>query len=479
MSEEFVIDDSEKADAAAQYIYANARAKFYVFRQFIRPGMMWNWWTEEVALELQRFYEKFMLGLRPKLALMAPPQHGKSWTAEDFLAWIAGKNPELRSVFSSYSEDLGVRTNSYLQRTLQSDLFKQVFPNTQAGRHDWDMNASRIQYTNDAQGGFYNTTVRGQITGMGFHFGVIDDPHKGSEEVRSPQNRENVFTWMVNDYLPRFDKHSAQLFIMTRWHVDDVLGRLMEVLPDMRVLRYSALAEKDERHRDKGVPLFPEHKPLDFLKEQRKVMTTSAWEAEYQQNPSIIGGGLLPVDKLRVLNMFDRSSIAKSVRYFDKAGTEGGGARTAGTLMHETFNKQYVIEDVIKGQWSALERERRIRSCVEMDSELLQGVHYEVWVEQEPGSGGKESAEATIRNLAGYTCYADKVTGSKEVRAEPFAAQVQGDNVRMLAGSWCRDFVDECETFPTGKFKDQVDSAAGAFIKLASKPGMNWDALAS
>lgn len=93
---------------------------------------------------------------------------------------------------------------------------------------------------------------------------------------------------------------------------------------------------------------------------------------------------------------------------------------------------------------------------------------YEVWIEQEPGSGGRESAENTIRNLAGFRVYADKVTGSKQVRAEPFAAQVQGGNVFLVAGSWITDFLDECETWPHGPYKDQVDAAAGAFNRLAS-----------
>ena len=93
---------------------------------------------------------------------------------------------------------------------------------------------------------------------------------------------------------------------------------------------------------------------------------------------------------------------------------------------------------------------------------------YQAWIEQEPGSGGKESAENTIRNSAGYPVYADKVTGSKEMRAEPCAAQVQGGNVYLVAGNWNADFLDEHESFPNGRTKDQVDACAGAFAKLVA-----------
>jgi phage terminase large subunit-like protein len=103
----------------------------------------------------------------------------------------------------------------------------------------------------------------------------------------------------------------------------------------------------------------------------------------------------------------------------------------------------FVIENVTRGRWSALERERIIKQRAESDQEVLHSCgkwDYRILVEQEPGSGGKESAEATIRNLAGFTVIADKVTGSKELRADPFAAQVQGGNVRLVAGSWVDDF---------------------------------------
>ena len=100
-------------------------------------------------------------------------------------------------------------------------------------------------------------------------------------------------------------------------------------------------------------------------------------------------------------------------------------------------------------------------------------------VEQEPGSGGKESAEATIRNLIGFRCFADRVTGNKVIRAEPFAAQVQGGNVRLVAGNWHYAYLDELESFPNGKFKDQVDASSGAFARLTSKPAYNLDAMAT
>jgi predicted phage terminase large subunit-like protein len=257
---------------------------------------------------------------------------------------------------------------------------------------------------------------------------------------------------------------------MTRWDVDDILGRYMDRFPDVRLLRYPAIAEHDEIHRRKGEALFPELKPLDFLYERKKLLTQPSWESIYQQHPIVVGGGQLPIEKLKVLPVFDHSKVTHTIRYYDKAGTDAAqnedAAYTAGARMHLMSDGTYVISHMVRGQWAALEREQKIKTWAEADEAMFPG--HEIYVEQEPGSGGKESAESTIRNLAGHRVYADKVTGHKEVRAEPFCAQVQGGNVYLVAGEWISDFLDECEIWPAGKWKDQVDAASGAFNKLAT-----------
>jgi len=136
--------------------------------------------------------------------------------------------------------------------------------------------------------------------------------------------------------------------------------------------------------------------------------------------------------------------------------------------MSRTTDGFYLIEDVVRGQWSALERERILRQTAELD-----GPGVAIWIEQEPGSGGKESAEASVRSLAGFTVHAEPVTGAKDVRAMPFAAQCEAGNVRLVRGAWNGAFIDELMSFPSGTHDDQVDAAAGAFNKLAAprKPG--------
>ena len=158
------------------------------------------------------------------------------------------------------------------------------------------------------------------------------------------------------------------------------------------------------------------------------------------------------------------------VRYWDKAGTaeeeNPAAAFSAGVKMgHDAATGIFYVLHAVRGQWNAGEREQVIRNTA-----MLDGPDCEQVVEQEPGSGGKESAQNTVRNLAGFTVMVDKVIGDKLTRANPYAAQCYVGNVRVLVGPWTDAYIDELHNFDphTSCFKDQVDASSGAFNKLTA-----------
>jgi len=454
---------------------AEARANFLKFRRYVRPNLIPAWWQKDVAKHLTLFYLDLRAGKRPSLILQAPPQHGKSEQLVDFIAWCVGQNPDLKAIFASYSDDLGVKTNMTLQRLFDGDPYRRAFGRTRintvnvstdSGR--WMRNTSLLEFVGH-EGSFRNTTVGGPINGMGLDLGVVDDPMKGRAEASSKTIRDKTWNWFTDDFLGRFSNKAGFVMIMTRWHLDDPAGRWLEHFPNTKVLRYPAIAEQDERFRKKGEALFPELKPLEFLNARRKVLTESGWQSIYQQRPIAAGGDMFPTERFNVITSINRSQIKRSVRYVDKAGTKDGGAYTAASLVHDMKDGTTIVEDVIRGQWSALEREQRLMQVVATDRDTCP--RYQLWFEQEPGSGGKESAEESIRRFKGVQVFADKVTGAKEVRAEPYAAQVQAGQVSIKAGAWNREFLEEHEQFPFGKYMDQVDATAGAYNKLAAAVG--------
>jgi len=123
-----------------------------------------------------------------------------------------------------------------------------------------------------------------------------------------------------------------------------------------------------------------------------------------------------------------------------------------------------MVLDVKRGQWSTHERERIIREVA-----LVDGYGVDIWMEQEPGNGGKESSEGTIRNLAGFRAFSERPTGEKALRADAYSVQVNNGSVILLKGTWNYAFIEEHRFFPYSTYKDQVDAASGAFQKLVGK----------
>lgn len=218
------------------------------------------------------------------------------------------------------------------------------------------------------------------------------------------------------------------------------------------------------------------------------------------QNPEYLGNleALPMVERERLLggnwkirpssgNVFNRdwwkycnavpSEDIKWIRYWDKAATDDTDEKayidrtpyTAGVLVGRTRHGTFFVADVKRAQYSPGRRNKMIQETA-LEDELKYG-DVTIWVEQEPGSGGKESAQISVKSLAGFNVRTERVTGDKLGRAMPASSQVEGGNVYLLNGEWNKSFVDECHGFPVARVKDQVDGFSGAMNKLMKRRG--------
>ena len=411
--------------------------------------------------------------------IFAPPQHGKSELVSVRLpAYWLGVRPDDPVIITSYAASLAEDKSRQARQVVESREYSEVFPGVTTRRDSRAVGLWRIL---GRRGVVVAAGVGGPITGHGAMLGIIDDPFENWAQAQSQTVRDHVWDWYRSTFRTRIWEKGAIVLIMSRWHEDDLAGRLLSDQADQwTVIRLPAIAEtqeeRDENNRRLGLPagladplgrkpgepLCPRRFSLEALTQIKRDVGPVAWAAEYQGVPRTPEGNLFRREWFEVVGAAPQE--AQRVRYWDKAGTTGGGAYTAGVLMARDRDGVFYVEDVVRGQWSALERERVIRQTAELDRERYGRVA--TWIEQEPGSGGKESAEATLRSLAGFPAYAEHVTGSKETRAEPFRAQCEARNVRLVRGAWNAGYLDELATWPNG-YKDQVDASAGVFNKLA------------
>lgn len=385
--------------------------------------------------------------------LFLPPRHGKSELATiRYPVYRLECDPALRVIIGAYNQTLANKFSRMARRIAATRL---ALGSDRAAVEEWET----------AQGGGLRAVgVGGGVTGQGGNLIVIDDPVKSREEAESENYRERVWDWYTNDLYTRLEPNAALVLIMTRWHKDDLAGRILasDDGPSWRVVNLPAEAEAgDALGRPEGAALNPDRYPLAELAKIRTVLGRD-YAALFQQRPQAREGGMFKEHWLLLVDAVPAQ--ARRVRWWDKAATDGGGDYTAGVLVAEAAGLYYV-EDVVRGQWSSGERDKIIRAIAERDRERFGPVTY--WSEQEPGSGGKDAAAAFIRLLAGFDVHTEPSTGSKEVRAQPLAAQAEAGNVKVKRGAWASAFTAEMCDFPSGAHDDQADAAAGAFNKLA------------
>lgn len=425
---------------------------FGAWLRTVSPEMMWD--APHLA-HIRREVGRITRREIDRLMLFVPPRHGKSeMCTVRYPVWCLERDPTTTVIVGAYNKTLAENFSRKSRRLAKVRL---TLDDERQAADEWQT----------AQNGVFRAAGVGTgVTGKGARLIIIDDPVKSREEANSAAYRERVWNWYKDDLYTRLEPGGAIILIMTRWHEDDLAGRILasEDGPNWTVVSLPALAEaQDPLGRAPGAALWPQRFDVPDLERIQRVLGSASFAALYQQRPTAQEGGLFKRHWFEMVGA--APAQARRVRYWDKAGTADGGDYTAGALLAKDADGVIYVCDVVRGQWSALQRERIIRQTAELD-----GPGVPIWVEQEPGSGGKESAQSTIRALAGWTVRAERVTGDKLTRAQPFAAQCEAGNVKLVRGPWTAAFLDELTFFPNGKHDDQVDAIGGAFAKLARPP---------
>jgi len=466
---------------------------FYSFLQYFWPAVSPhkftpNWHIEYLSKELEAL--AYNVGdKRPReydLIINVPPGSTKTITCSImFPAWCWTKWYWMRFICGSYANALSLESAEYCRDLVQSPEFQEIYPDLGI-KEDKNVKSNfkivkkelliNGQMRNYAGGSRYSTSVGGTLTGFHGDILIVDDPLNPNQAV-SDVELGNANRWMEQTLSTRkTDKAiTPTILIMQRLHQDDPSGHMLskekENLKHICIpgesLNYGFKIQPPELiHYYKNDLMDPVRLPWNVLKDLEADLGQYGYAGQIGQEPTPPGGGMFRVDNLSILTAMPHNvHVVKSVRYWDKANTlERNSAYTAGVKMSMLSNGKWVVEDVRRGRWTTDEREKIIRQVAETD-----GLRTQVWMEQEPGSGGKESAQGTILNLGGFAVYAERPTGEKADRADPFSVQVNNGNVSLLVGAWHKVFIEELRFFPFSTYKDQVDAAAGAFSKLTHK----------
>jgi predicted phage terminase large subunit-like protein len=259
---------------------------------------------------------------------------------------------------------------------------------------------------------------------------------------------------------------------MTRWHEQDLGGRLTADSDQWHILRLPAIAgDGDPMGRPAGTPLWPQWESLEALNQKQIVVGSRIWSALFQQSPLPDTERLFNVNLLRSIEPERSTEISRrrTVRAWDLAGTPVIGNRdpdwTVGLRLTLEESGRYVVEDIVRLRDSYRAVQDKILSTARSD-----GHSVVISLAIDPGQAGKSQVAQLASVLAGYRLYTSREQGSKWSRAVLVAAQIEAGNFAVRRATWNQAFMDELSAFPQGAKDDQVDALSRAFITLSDLP---------
>lgn len=433
--------------------------------------LKWGWALDAICEHLEAVTE----GQIKRLLANVPPGSMKSLlTGVIWPAWEWGPRglPHHRFLGTAHAQHLAVRDSMKCRRLIQSAWFQERWPLALTT----DQNA-KTKFENDRTG-FREAMAFASMTGARGDRVLLDDP-LSADDANSDVALESTRIAFTETLPSRVNnENSAIVVIMQRLHERDTSGVILDMgLPYehlMIPMRFEAdrrcttgIGWADPRTAD-GELMFPERFPEAQVAELERTLGSYASAGQLQQRPAPRGGGMFRREWFAVRGAAPVNCTW--VRGWDLAATESkDAARTAGVKIGRAADGTFWISDVVKARLSAAGAERLIVNTAAQDGPAVRGS-----LPQDPGQAGKAQSQYLIRQLAGFDYHASPETGDKITRAQPLAAQAEAGNVFLVEGDWNREFLDEMETFPSGKWKDQVDAASRAFSEVLSASTYDW-----
>lgn len=389
--------------------------------------------------------EAVLTGQRDRQMIFMPPRHGKSELASrKFPARYLGKHPSRHIIAASYNSDLATDFGRDVRNLMASPEYGEVFPNV---RLRVDSKAADRMNTNHG-GAYFAAGVGTATTGRGAHLGIIDDPFKDREDADSETQREKVWNWYRSTFFTRLMPGGAIVLIQTRWHEDDLAGRLLEQDGrvedggEWHVLELPAILD--------GQALWPAWYPLEALERIKRTIGPREWSALYMQSPQPDEGTFFQRDWLKEWK--DKPADLRIYGTSDYAVTDGGGDYTVHRIWGVCPKGGIYRLDGWRGQTTA-------DVWIERKLDLIAKWKPQAWF----GEGGviqKSVEPMLIRRMREreVRCRLEWLpsVNDKPTRARGFQARAAMGEVWFEPGADVAEFL----VFPAGKHDDDVDTAS-------------------
>lgn len=456
-----------------------ARKSLACFTQHTKPDYLMGWVHKEICDVLDKFLEAVVNKKSPRLIICCPPRSGKSeLVSRRFPAYLLGRYPDLQIIATSYAADMSQRFNRDVQRIIDDETYSLIFPNTTLSgkRVKVDSRGSYIRTSDlfeivNHRGSYRSCGVGGGITGMGADCLIIDDPIKDRAEANSATVRQSIWDWYTSTAYTRLSPGGGVIVMATRWHLDDLIGRLIENMntgagDTFTVINYPAIAENDEPHRHKGEALHPERYDLNQLEKIRKTIGSRDWAALYQQHPIPDGGSIFKAEWIKywtdtsVPPQFDQQLISWDMTFKDSKNSD--------YVVGQVWGKKgadFYLLDQVRGQWDFV----KTREMFLLLAKKWPRATRKLVEDKANGSAIISELQKTVSGIIPIT-----PKESKEARASAVTPFFEAGNVYIPDPDrtpWVSAFEAELFNFPAGAHDDMIDSMSQALSYYRNKAG--------
>lgn len=395
-----------------------------------------------------------------RLMLLLPPGYAKStYASRIFPAWWMARHPGTSVVMACHTLRLAEEFGRGVRGLLTEHgrrLNVRLRDDARAARH----------FMTEAGGDFFAVGVGGAVTGRRADLAVIDDPIASMIQAESAHARERLWEWYRTELLTRLKPGGRVVLAMTRWHRDDLAGRLTTDQSWARLTLPGIAGTGDALGRDVGEVLWPEWENEDAVIAKRTAMGDRNFAALYQQAPLSAAGKMFKTSAFRVVDIVP---VGVAARGWDLAsGTRDGGNPdwTVGVKLIRDAKGAIFIDDIERIRVGPGSLQELVANTAARD-----GTAVVIGLPRDPGQAGAFQMSVLTRMLAGYRVRVSPETGSKVVRADPVASQINAGNVYLRRAPWNQALIDELAAFPGGDKDDQVDALSRAFMVLCEDGG--------
>lgn len=401
--------------------------------------------------------EKAERGEIKRIMIFLPPRHGKSMTVtESFPSWFIGRDPKRRVIEVSYGDALAQKFGRENRRKIEEygkSIFNIEMATDNHSATNWSIKGQR--------GGMISAGIGGPITGEGSDCLIIDDPIKNRAEANSLTYREMIWSEYKSTLRTRLQPNGIIIIILTRWHEDDLAGRILasEGGNEWTIISLPAEAEEnDPLGRGVGDPLWPDGGfDSAWLKETKRDVGPQDWIALYQQRPSPEEGNLLK----RQWWQFYQALPAKFDEIIQSWDCAFKGLESSDYVVGQVwgrFNADKFLLDEDRGKYDIVQTMNAIET---MSGKWPRAKRKLI----EDKANGPAVIQMLKHKVPGLI--AVEPEGGKVVRVQAVRPEIQSGNVYLpdpIRARWVFDFIEECAAFPNVKNDDQVDAMSQALL---------------